>query len=69
VELDHAVRLIFGEHGTPIKKSRLFERGKGGHIHEITEPAPAEGEAAAAPKKKRRRRRHGHGGGVSGVHE
>jgi poly(A) polymerase len=60
VELDHAVRLIFSEHGHNVKKIRFLDRGK---------PRLPEGEALAAPDapiaaspaegpaKKRRRRR------------
>jgi poly(A) polymerase len=62
VELDHAVRLIFTEHGQNVKKIRYFERGKprmqesevlGAEFPDMA--AAAAGEGAA---KKRRRRRH-----------
>jgi poly(A) polymerase len=60
VELDHAVRLIFSEHGQNVKKIRYFERGKPRmQENEAAEfpdmPAAAAGEGAA--KKRRRRRR------------
>ncbi|GHV81593.1 polynucleotide adenylyltransferase [Spirochaetia bacterium] len=58
IELDHAVRLIFGEHGITVKKIRLFERGKPGRSLEIEDPAGPNADPAAIPKKKRRRRRH-----------
>jgi poly(A) polymerase len=62
MELDHAVRLIFSEHGQNVKKIRFFERGK---------PRAQESEALAADfpdspaaparegaAKRRHRRRH-----------
>jgi poly(A) polymerase len=62
VELDHAVRLIFSEHGHNVKKLRFFERGKP-HIPEsetlaadFSDPPPLASAEGAA--KKRRRRRH-----------
>jgi poly(A) polymerase len=62
VELDHAVRLIFSEHGHSVKKIRYFERGKPRmQESEVLDsdfpdaPAVSAGEGAA---KKRRRRRH-----------
>jgi poly(A) polymerase len=62
VELDHAVRLIFSEHGQNVKKIRYFERGKPRMpesealaVEFADLPAAAAGEGAA---KKRRRRRH-----------
>jgi poly(A) polymerase len=59
VELDHAVRLVFGEHGQSVKRIRLFERGKP-HIAEsdiraADSPDASAGEGAA---RRRRRRRH-----------
>jgi poly(A) polymerase len=62
VELDHAVRLIFSEHGQNVKKIRYFERGKprmqesevlAAEFADL--PAASAGEGAA--KKRRRRRR------------
>jgi poly(A) polymerase len=62
VELDHAVRLVFAEHGQNVKRIRFFERGKPrlqeseALVAEFPEGAPAAaGEGAA---KRRRRRRH-----------
>ncbi|MDR1597230.1 MAG: polynucleotide adenylyltransferase PcnB [Treponema sp.] len=71
MELDHAVRLIFAEHGKNVKKLRFFDRGKGpvqdrepGAVPDfpgkgILPPHPSlaspAGEGAA--KKRRRRRR------------
>ncbi|MDR1108659.1 MAG: polynucleotide adenylyltransferase PcnB [Spirochaetaceae bacterium] len=53
VELDHAVRRIFGEHGITIKKTRFMERGKPYFpvIEDSGEPPDGE------PPKRRRRRR------------
>jgi poly(A) polymerase len=66
MELDYAVRSIFGEHGITIKKTRFIERGKPRFsLAEVPGPAEiSEGE----PKKRRRRRRRGrpHGGGEAG---
>jgi poly(A) polymerase len=59
MELDQAVRLIFGEHGISIKKSRFFDRGKP-RLSEDEAPAPVHGPRETPegePKKKRRRRR------------
>jgi poly(A) polymerase len=59
MELDKAVRLIFGEHGISIKKSHFFDRGKS-RLAEAEDPPPAHGPRDASegePKKKRRRRR------------
>jgi poly(A) polymerase len=61
-ELERAVRLLFAGHGITLKKSRLFERGKG-----LFRDAEGEGKSevplerpvaaeAAAPKRSRRRR-------------
>ncbi|MDR1098966.1 MAG: polynucleotide adenylyltransferase PcnB [Treponema sp.] len=63
VELDHAVRLLFSEHGQNVKKIRYFERSKPPRLQESEVlaaefsdlPAAPAGEGAA---KKRRRRRH-----------
>ncbi|GHV65441.1 polynucleotide adenylyltransferase [Spirochaetia bacterium] len=66
VELDHAVRLIFADHGITVKHFRLpmhGSRARAGAAGESPDrerpvqagPAPAAGEA---PKKRRRRRRH-----------
>ncbi|MDR1248949.1 MAG: polynucleotide adenylyltransferase PcnB, partial [Treponema sp.] len=62
VELDHAVRLVFVEHGQNVKKIRYFERGKPRmQENEVLTaefsdlPAAPAGEGTA---KKRRRRRH-----------
>jgi poly(A) polymerase len=62
VELDHAVRLIFTEHGQNVKKIRFFEHGKPRMQESETlaaefpdSPAAPSGEGAA---QKRRRRRH-----------
>jgi poly(A) polymerase len=48
VELDHAVRLIFGEHGITIKKSRFTERL--GHPFRIREEAETGGTEEAPPQ-------------------
>jgi poly(A) polymerase len=72
VELDHAVRLIFAEHGQNVKKIRFFDRGKG-PLHQDREglaapdfpgggllppPIGAASSAGEGAAKKRRRRRH-----------
>lgn len=59
IELDNAVRLILGEHGIHVKKSRLFERPRSGANREAGElpPETGTGEEALAPAKRRRRRR------------
>jgi poly(A) polymerase len=70
MELDHAVRLIFAEHGKNVKKIRFFDRGKGpvqdreslavpdfpgnGMLPPLPSLASPAGEGAA----KKRRRRH-----------
>ncbi|MDR0584757.1 MAG: polynucleotide adenylyltransferase PcnB [Treponema sp.] len=62
MELDHAVRLVFAEHGQNVKRIRLFERGKP-RMQESESlaadfsdsPAAGAGEGAA---KRRRRHRH-----------
>jgi poly(A) polymerase len=83
VELDHGVRLIFGEHGLTVKKLRLPERGRGGRVEldDQDDPPPglpAKPLAEGEPKPRRRsRRRHGRpagtgpnaGGGASGASE
>jgi poly(A) polymerase len=56
VELDRAVRMVFGEHGITIKKSHFPERGKPVSQHREDTPVPAS-EAGLPPKKRRRRRR------------
>jgi poly(A) polymerase len=62
-ELDRAVRLLFAGHGIALKKSRLFERGKG--VFRDTEEEEGESEIplerpataeAATPKRNRRRK-------------
>jgi poly(A) polymerase len=62
LELDHAVRLIFAEHGHNVKKIRLFERGKPRTQESEVLPAdfsdsPAAGSGEGAVKRRRRRRR------------
>jgi poly(A) polymerase len=54
LELDRAVRLIFGEHGINIKKSRFFERGRIGPAAE--NPVRENAEETKKPKRRRRRR-------------
>jgi poly(A) polymerase len=63
-DLDHAVRMIFGEHGITVKKSRFIERGKA-WFPIVEAPGPAE-IPGGDPPKKRRRRRKGHPKGGSG---
>jgi poly(A) polymerase len=60
VELDHAVRLIFAEHGHNIKKIRFFDRGKGQaqDREPLAVPENAVSPAGEGAAKKRRRRRH-----------
>ncbi|GHV25780.1 polynucleotide adenylyltransferase [Spirochaetia bacterium] len=72
IELDHAVRLIFAEHGQNVKKIRFFDRGKGGLQEREGLAAPDFPSAGILPlpgastastvaegaAKKRRRRRH-----------
>jgi poly(A) polymerase len=62
VELDHAVRLVFAEHGQNVKRIRFFERGKPRmQESDVLAAEFPEGAAAAAgegPAKRRRRRRH-----------
>jgi poly(A) polymerase len=55
LELDKAVRLIFGEHGINIKKSRFFERGRMGAAAE--NPVRENAEEIKKPKRRRRPRR------------
>jgi poly(A) polymerase len=59
VELDHAVRLVFAEHGHNVKKIRFFERSKPriaeNNALAAESPDASAGEGAA---KRRRRRRH-----------
>ncbi|MDR2629870.1 MAG: polynucleotide adenylyltransferase PcnB [Spirochaetaceae bacterium] len=62
-DLDHAVRLIFGEHGITIKKSRFMERGKS-WFPIVETPGPAE--IPGGDGQKRRRRRRGRPKGGSG---
>jgi poly(A) polymerase len=63
MELDHAVRLLFAEHGVVIKKVRFPERrprraaGAGRGEHEAAEEAPPP-EKERVPRKRRRRRSH-----------
>jgi poly(A) polymerase len=62
MELDHAVRLIFSEHGQNVKKIRLFERGKPriqeSEVLTADFPAPPAAGAGEGAVKRRRRRRH-----------
>jgi poly(A) polymerase len=62
LELDHAVRLIFAEHGQNVKKIRFFERGKSrGQESEVLAadfPASPEAPAGEGASKRRRRPRH-----------
>jgi poly(A) polymerase len=55
VELDQAVRLVFGEQGMVIKKSRLAEWGRPRRAG--TEPPPENAPAEGEPKRRRRRRK------------
>jgi poly(A) polymerase len=62
LELDHAVRLIFAEHGQNVKKIRLFERGtpraQESEVLSADFPdSPAAGSGDGAVKRRRRRRR------------
>jgi poly(A) polymerase len=70
MELDHAVRLIFAEHGKNVKKLRFFDRGKG-QIQDreplavpdfpgtgILPPRPPLASPAGEGAAKKRRRRH-----------
>jgi poly(A) polymerase len=59
MQLDQAVRLIFGEHGISIKKSHFFDRGKP-RLAEAEDQGQNRGlrdVPEEEPKKKRRRRR------------
>jgi poly(A) polymerase len=59
MQLDQAVRLIFGEHGISIKKSHFLDRGKP-RLPEAEDPGQPRGlreVPEGEPKKKRRRRR------------
>jgi poly(A) polymerase len=62
-ELDHAVRLIFGEHGLTVKKSRFPERGIPG-TREIEDPESPALEGGEPRKRRRPRRRRGHPAGA-----
>ncbi|MDR1211994.1 MAG: polynucleotide adenylyltransferase PcnB, partial [Spirochaetaceae bacterium] len=61
MELDHAIRLLFAEHGVVIKKVRFPERrprrAAGRREHEADEESPPP-EKEQAPRKRRRRRSH-----------
>jgi poly(A) polymerase len=57
MELDRAVRLIFGEHGISIKKSHFFERGKPRLMEAEDQDLGPLDLPEGEPKKKRRRRR------------
>jgi poly(A) polymerase len=59
VELDHAVRLVFAEHGQNVKRIRLFERGKP-RLAESDTLASDSPDAPSAESPARRRRRHRH---------
>jgi poly(A) polymerase len=62
VELEHAVRLIFSEHGHNVKKIRFFERGKPrlqeSEARAADFPPPPAASAGEGAAKRRRRRRH-----------
>ena len=65
VELDHAVRLIFAEHGLAVKRARFPIRLREGEDSASPGPrssgsgrAAASGEENSVPRKRRRRRRH-----------
>jgi poly(A) polymerase len=62
VELEHAVRLIFSEHGQNVKKIRFFERGKPrmqeNEALAADFPVPPAASAGEGTPKRRRRRRH-----------
>ncbi|GHT59275.1 polynucleotide adenylyltransferase [Spirochaetia bacterium] len=61
VELDHAVRLIFAEHGITVKHSRLplhgSRAGAGAAGEALVQDGPVSADGTA-PRKRRRRRRH-----------
>lgn len=65
VELESAVRLLFREHGFPVKKSRMYEKGKRREqtsekdrpLQERGQSGLAEAQKDGAVKKKRRRKR------------
>jgi poly(A) polymerase len=61
-ELDHAVRLVFAEHGQNVKRIRLFERGKPrmqeSEVLTADFPDPPAAPAGEGAAKRRRRRRH-----------
>jgi poly(A) polymerase len=65
MELDHAVRRIFGEHGITIKKTRFLERGKP-RFPLAEAPGPADPPEGDPPKKRRNRRRKGRPKGGEG---
>jgi poly(A) polymerase len=62
MELDHAVRLVFAEHGQNVKRIRLFERGKPriqeSEVLAADFPDPPAAPAGEGTAKRRRRRRH-----------
>jgi poly(A) polymerase len=62
MELDHAVRLIFAEHGQNVKKIRFFERGKprAQESEVLTADFPESPAAPAREGAAKRRRRRGH---------
>ncbi|MDR3123065.1 MAG: polynucleotide adenylyltransferase PcnB [Treponema sp.] len=63
VELDHAVRLLFAEHGQNVKKIRFFERGKPrmqeseALAADFSDPQAAPAGEGAAKRRRRRRRK------------
>ncbi|MDR0998877.1 MAG: polynucleotide adenylyltransferase PcnB [Treponema sp.] len=57
VELDHAVRLIFAEHGITVKRSRFPVRLRDAEAGGDPVPAPESSETAPAPGPKKRRHR------------
>jgi poly(A) polymerase len=62
MELDHAVRFVFAEHGQNVKKIRFLERGKPrmqeSEVLTADFPDPPAAVAGELPPKRRRRRRH-----------
>ena len=61
LELDRAVRLIFGEHGISLKRARLFDRGRimaAEEEGEGGEPKKPHGDPGRSQRRRRRRRRN-----------
>ncbi|MDR2068646.1 MAG: polynucleotide adenylyltransferase PcnB [Spirochaetaceae bacterium] len=64
-DLDHAVRIVFGEHGMTVKKSRFIDRGKS-WFPIVETPGPVEIPGGDPPKKRRRRKGRSKGGSGEG---